>query len=181
MKKMAYLFLAGFLLCAYLTPVCGQEERGEEKVLVLRQAKEFRDSTVAVEVYLIDDILEAKITARMMHATKPRIYNAIVVGPKIGRLSSETRTTLTANLEQEEPYPTLSKDKGFINFGKGEKTKDLKGTLTRELVEFRLPKDKIKKGKKYKLWVQIMSMQKGGKYKTFKFDLEDLPELISRD
>ena len=113
--------------------------------------------------------------------SKPRIYNAIVVGPKIGRLSSETRTTLTASLEQEEPYPTLSKDKGFVNFGKGEKVKEHKGTLTRELIEFRLPKDKIKKGKKYSLWVQIASMKKGDKYKTFKFDLKDLPELISRD
>jgi len=166
---------------SYVMPICSQEEGHQERTLVLRQAKEFRKSTVAVEVYLIGNILEAKVTARMMHATKPRIYNAIIVGSKLGRLSSETRKTLPANLEQEEPYPTARKDKGFIHFGKKEKTKHSKGTPTRELIEFRIPKDKIVEGKKYRLWVQIMSMQKkGGKYKTFKFDLENLPELISQ-
>jgi len=43
---------------------------------------------------------------------------------------------------------------------------------------FDIPPDRVVDGKKYKLWVQIMSMQKGGKYKTFKFDLENLAELI---
>ena len=46
---------------------------------------------------------------------------------------------------------------------------------------FKIPRDKVRKGKKYKLWVQIESLQRGGKYKTFKFDIENLAELLLKE
>jgi len=41
-----------------------------------------------------------------------------------------------------------------------------------------IPEDRVRKGKKYQLWIQIESLQRGGKYKTYKFDLEKFAELI---
>jgi hypothetical protein len=143
-----------------------------EKTLVIRKAQEFQKSTVAVEAYLSDNIMETKITARM-YGTKPKIYNAIIVGPGLGRLSIESKEVLLASTEEDEPYSTSRNDKGFIHFGVDGVSKTAEGTLTRELLLFKIPKEKIKKTGKYRLWVQITSMQQGGKYKTFKFDLEN--------
>ncbi|MBU1147297.1 MAG: hypothetical protein KKD11_03000 [Candidatus Omnitrophica bacterium] len=42
----------------------------------------------------------------------------------------------------------------------------------------KIPRDRIKKDKECKLWIQIESMQRGGKRKTFKFDIENLAELL---
>ncbi|MBU3912080.1 MAG: hypothetical protein KKD90_05790, partial [Candidatus Omnitrophica bacterium] len=70
--------------------------------------------------------------------------------------------------------------KGFITFGSGKKDKKARGTLTRELLVFKIPQDKVIKGKKYRLWIQIMSMQEGGDYKTYKFDLKNFAELVSK-
>jgi len=152
----------------------------EEKTLILFEAKEFGGNTVAVKAYLTDNILEATVTARMQK-TKPKFHNAIIIGPKLGRLSIESKEVLLATAIEEEAYPTKKKDKAFIHFGKDEEDKKAKGTLTRELLVFKIPRDRVKKDKKYKLWIQIESMQRGGKRKTFKFDLENLAELLLKE
>ena len=149
------------------------------RLLLIREAEEFERSTVAVEGYLLTgNILEVKVTARM-YGTKPKIYNAIVVGPGLGRLSIDAKEILLASTEEDEPYPTSRKDRGFISFGRDGALKSASGTLTRELLLFKIPEDKIRKTGKYRLWIQIMSLQKSGKYKTFKFDLKDLYEKMS--
>ena len=50
------------------------------------------------------------------------------------------------------------------------------------LIYFKEYRDKIVKDKKYELWVKVESTKsgRGGKFHTFKFDLENLPELISQ-
>ncbi len=154
-----------------------QEEDSMGTILILREAQEFGDTTVAVEAHLIGDILQAKITARM-HGTKPKIHNAIIVGPGLGRLSIESKEVLLATAEEERPYPTSKKDRAFIDFRQKAETKIAKGALTRELMIFKIPRNKIVKGKKYQLWVQVESLQRGGKYKTFKFHLDNLPGLM---
>lgn len=172
------LFLA-CLISTFSSFAYPQNEEGKEtRILIVREAQEFEKNTVAVEAYLTGNILEAKVTARM-YGTKPKIYNAIIVGPGLGRLSIESKEILLASVEKEEPYPTSRKDRGFISFGGDNVLKTAEGTLTRELLLFKIPEEKIKKSGKYRLWIQIMSMQKGGKYKTFKFDLKDLYEKIS--
>ena len=176
MKKISLLLVA-FVMISSVPCLVTALRAQDEPVLIAREAQEFQKQTVAVEVYLKGNILEAKITARM-YKTKPKIHNAIVVGPGLGRLSIESKTVLVQDVIDDEPYPTSKKDKGFITFGSGKENKKAEGTLTRELMLFDIPPDRVVDGKKYKLWVQIMSMQKGGKYKTFKFDLENLAELI---
>ncbi|MBU0759042.1 MAG: hypothetical protein KKC66_03630 [Candidatus Omnitrophica bacterium] len=166
-------FITGLFNVGY-----AQDEQG--RVLLIREAQQFQNNTVAVEGYLMDNILEVKVTARMMHATKPKIYNALVVGSRLGRLEIESKEILLASVEEEEPYPTSRKDKGFVSFSGGKKNKRARGTLTRELLVFKIPRDKVVKGKRYRLWVQITSLQQGEKYKTFKFDLKDLYEKMSK-
>ncbi len=148
-----------------------------EKKQLLRQAARDNDVIVAVDAHAIDNIVEAKVTVRM-HKNKPKIYNALIVGPGLGRLSIETKDVLLASLEEEESYPTLKKDKGFITFKKAEDEKS-SGTLTRELLQFRVPRDRVMRGKRYRMWIQVVSLQRGGRKETFKFDLKNFPELIS--
>jgi hypothetical protein len=167
--------LTGFITLSTL--VSYAQEGAPGRVLLLREAQEFEKSTVAIEAYLTDNVLEVTIIARMP-GTKPKIHNAIIVGPRLGRLSCESKEVLLATVEAEEPFPTKRKDMAFISFSKSEETKKTKGTLTRELVVFRIPNERIIKGKKYELWVQIESLQKGGKYKTFKFDLQSLGDFL---
>lgn len=176
MKKISLLLIA-FVIISSVSCLVKLSRAQDEPILILRQAKEFKKQTVAVEARLKGNILEALITGRM-YKTKPKIHNAIIVGPRLGRLAIESKTILVQDVVDDEPYPTSKKDKGFITFGRKEENKRAKGTLTRELMLFDVPPDRVVDGKKYKLWVQIMSMQKGGKYKTFKFDLENLAELI---
>ncbi|MFC1621386.1 hypothetical protein ACFL2G_03680 [Candidatus Omnitrophota bacterium] len=173
MTKLLFVVLS----CVFVIGGVSISYAQEEKLLTLFEAKEFEKSTVAVKAYLTDNIFEATITARM-YQTKPKIHNAIVVGPKLGRLSIESKEVLLATTMEEEPYPTKRKDKGFIHFGKDKKNKKATGTLTRELLVFKIPEDKVKKDKKYKLWIQTESLQRGGKYKTFKFDLENFFERL---
>ena len=176
MSKPLLICIAVFCVTAAL---CAQVRAGEDGIPVLREAQEFGDNAVAVEVYLMDNILEARITARM-HGTKPKVYNAIVVGSGLGRLSFESKEVLLASIadEDEEPYLTKDKSRGIISFREKEKAKFARGTLTRELVQFVIPEDRVRKGKKYRLWIQIESLQRGGKYKTYKFDLEKFAELL---
>jgi hypothetical protein len=149
----------------------------EEKTLLLREAKQSRKTTVAVEAYLIDKhIVEVKVIARM-YAQKPRIYNVIIVGPRLGRISPLTRETLKLGLEPQEPFPTKER-KGFISFGPREKEKQPKGRLTQEVLKFKIPVHKLIPGKCYQLWVKIESMAKGGKIQNFKFDIPDFAETL---
>ena len=168
----------------------GQEqEQGQEQVegqetperrLVIREGKQSRANIVAVETYLVgNDILEVTVEARM-YAQKPKINDVIMVGPRLGRIHYKTRETVHATLEEEEPIP-ITKQGGFIVFGKRTKTKKPKGTLTKELFKLKIPTDKIVPGKRYQLWVQVESKTSGGgRPLRFKFDLKDLPELISQ-
>ncbi|MDP8216710.1 MAG: hypothetical protein P9L98_05280 [Candidatus Kaelpia imicola] len=143
----------------------------QDRVLLLREAKEHRRATAAVEAYLEGNILEVKVIARM-DRTKPRIYNVIVIGPKIGRLVPKMRETLYPTMEDEEPFPT-KKSGGFIRFSSKEEAKKTSGTLTKELLKFEIPSEKVVAGKRYQIWVKIESMQRGGDKESFKFDLED--------
>ena len=168
--------IMGILLSA-LNFSYAQEQEDAEGILVLREAKEYRKTTVAAQVYLIDDILEVTVIARM-YAEKPRFYKVSIVGPKLGRLSPKTREELTSMMEEETPYPTTKKGI-FISFGKKTKTKKARGTLIRELFQFKIPRDKIVPGKHYQLRVAVESKTRGGGMPVkFKFDLQDLPEFL---
>ncbi|MCD6080000.1 MAG: hypothetical protein J7J54_00940 [Candidatus Omnitrophica bacterium] len=150
----------------------------EAGTLLLREAKQDKKTTVAVEVYLVDkDVVEVKVIARM-YAQKPRIYNVIIIGPRLGRISPLTRETLPLGLEPTEPFPTKER-KGFISFGPREKEKQPKGRLTQELLRFKIPLQRLIPGKRYQLWVKIESMAKGGKIHSFKFDIPDFAEVLS--
>jgi len=117
MKKISLLLVA-FVIISSVPCLVTALRAQDEPVLIVREAQEFQKSTVAVEVYLEGNILEARITARM-YKTKPKVYNAIVVGPRLGRLSIESKTVLVQDVIDDEPYPTSKKDKGFITFGSG--------------------------------------------------------------
>ena len=154
------------------------EVASEEKVLVLRQAREERGGAAMVEVHLVGNVLEAKVSIRMFR-TKPKIANVILVGPKIGRMSPTSIKEILATLEDEAPYETIKRG-GFITFDENKKTKDLQGTVVRKMFKFKIPPEKIIPGGKYQLWVK--SKEEGynrrGKRLSYKFDLEKLPQLI---
>ena len=182
MVKLLILLLAVSFIAPIITVSYAQEE-----ARVIREAKEANRNLVAVEGYAMDDLFEVTVLARMKRE-KPRIHNAIVVGPGIGRLSCETKEVLVATTEELEPFMTKRKDKGFINFGKEEEEKSSevvgksnvrKGRITKAVYVFRIPREKLREDKKYKLWVQILSSQKGSKYKTYKFDLEDFAKYFA--
>jgi len=180
MKKMFALVATMGVLLSISNFSFAQEEEGAERILVLREAKQHKKTTVAVEAYLISDMLEVTVMVRM-YAGKPSIFNVILVGPKLGRISPKTSETVTATVEDEAPFPTTKRG-GFISFGKKTETKEAKGTLTKELFRFRIPTDKIVPGKRYQIWVKVQS-RKGkekGKIRGFKFDLESLAQLISQ-
>ncbi|MFC1658822.1 hypothetical protein ACFL1D_05510 [Candidatus Omnitrophota bacterium] len=156
-------------------------EEATERILVIEEAKERTKCAVAVEVYLIDDILEVTAIAKM-YTAKPLIHKVLVVGSKLGRLSPQERQTLYPKAEDQEAfYKTKDIEGGIIRLKKREKKKKLKeGALTKELIRFKIPTDKIVKKKRYQLWVKIESLQRGGQFESFKFELKDFPELVHR-
>jgi len=151
-----------------------------EKILVIREAKEDRKTAVSVEAYLIGNMLEAKVSARVERA-KPKLDNVIVIGPGIDRVSATKITQVFATTEEEAPY-TTTKRKGFISFAPDEKTKKIKGTVVRQLYTFKIPPEKIKPKGKYELWVKVRqdTAKKKGKLTRFKFGLDKLPELMKK-
>ena len=181
MKKMFVLVVTMGVLLSILNFSFAQEEGGAERILVAREAKQYKETTtVAVEAYLVGDVLEVTTMARMqMRTTKLRIYNILVVGPKLGRISLKTRETLTAVTEEEASFST-TKLGGLIRYSKKTREKKAKGILTKELAKFKIPADKIIPGKRYQLWVDVQSVQKKGRPVRFKFDLENLAQLISQ-
>ena len=167
------------VLFSFLDICYAQEEEVVEPILVIREGKQSKSNIVAVETYLIDDVLEVTVEARM-YAQKPKINDVILVGPRLGRIHYKTREIVYTTLEEEEPYP-ITKQGGFIVFGKRTKTKKPKGTLTKELFKIKVPKEKILPGKRYQLWVEVESKtDSGGRPLRFKFDLKDLSQLISQ-
>ncbi|MBU1853932.1 MAG: hypothetical protein KJ957_07810 [Candidatus Omnitrophica bacterium] len=183
MKRYLFITAATLILSGYISPMpnfsyAQEQTETEGPLLILREAQEKGKTTVAIEASLTENILEAKITSRM-YGTKPKIYNTLIVGSKLGRLSLQAKEVLLASIEDEEPYPTTNKNRAFISFSAKTKTKTATGTLTRELVEFKIPRDKIRQKKPYQMWAQIESLQRGGKYETFKFALEDFFERLN--
>ncbi len=171
MKRYIGLFAVGASLMLSVNAL------SKERVLIIREAKKSRHTTVAVEAYLEGDILEVKVIARMRR-TKPRIYNVIFLGPKVGRVVPDVRETLYPAMEGEESFPTKERE-GFISFDEKVKTKEARGTLTKELLKFRIPADRIIAGRRYQIWVKVESMQRSGDRESFKFDLENFPQFFS--
>lgn len=154
--------------------------RAADKELVIREAEELRKNAVAVEAYLVDDILEAKISVRIFRA-RPKIHNVIVVGPKLGRISPIEIEQLFATTEEEPPYETKERG-GFISFSDDTKTKSLKGTVVRKMFKFKIPPEKIVEDGHYQIWVKVKEEGHGrqGKMTSYKFDLEELPRLVKK-
>ena len=142
--------------------------------IVIREAEERRRITVAVEAYLIDDILEVAVTVRTkMRAAKLRIFKMLLVGPKLGRISPKTAETIAVTVGDEAPFPTI--------IGTKTEMKIAKGTPTKELFRFEIPADKIVPGGRYQIWVDVQNREgeEKGRIQRFKFDLENLTQLIS--
>lgn len=178
-KKLILIAITGILV-AISALSYGQEADAAGRVLLLRKAQERKKTTVAVEAYLTGDILEVTIIARM-YATKPKVYNAIIAGPGLGRMSPQERNTLYPRAEDEELlFLTEDMEGRFIRFSKKTEQKKAKGTLTKELVRFKIPVDKIKPRRRYQLRIKVESMQRSGQFESFEFDLGDLWQLVSR-
>ena len=175
-----FIVVTLFLL---LLSVCGisfsQGEEVFEKTLVLREAKQLKKTKVGIEAYLLEDILEVAVEVRM-YAERPKIVMVMLTGPGIGRVYHKTKEDIPVSLEEDDPYLVTKLD-GEISFSKRTKEKKLRGTLTKELYKFKVPVKKIKKGKRYQLWVEVESKRKGGRIPKFKFDLEELPELVAQE
>jgi len=176
-KKLMIVLVCIFAL--YLA-VSYAGEAGKRK-LILRQAQEVGKTSVAVEAYLAGDVLEVTAYARM-YGTRPKIYNLILVGPKLGRLSAQAKRTVYPKSEETEAdltFPTTKMDSGIISFSKKTKDKKSEGALTRELYGFKIPVDKIVPGKRYELRILIEGMQNTGQKVSFKFEFKDLAGELS--
>jgi len=147
----------------------------------LREAQEFGTNNVAVIGYLKDNIFEVKVIAGMFRA-KPEIDNCIVVGPKLGRLSASQKETVYPKAEDEVEDDTFMTDdvaRAFLlRFRKQRKKRQIKGALTRELYRFKIPKERIIRGKRYEIRIKIESSQNPGIGERFTFKLENFPELV---
>ena len=146
-------------------------QKGAERILVFREAEQRKKTNVAVEAYLIDDILEVAVTIRTkMRAAKLRIFKMLVVGPKLGRISPKTAETVAVTLEDETPFPTTIGTKTEMRIATG--------TPTKELFRFEIPADKMVSGGGYQIWVDVQNRegQEKGRIQRFKFDLEHLGE-----
>ena len=180
-KRLTMLALLAGILFSSPSVCRAQEEDPDKGVLVIREAQEFGDNNVAVIGYLKGNIFEVKVVAGMFR-TKPEIDNCIVVGPKLGRLSASQKETIYPKAEDEvedDVFMTDDVDGAFLlRFSKQRKKRQIKGALTRELYRYKIPKDKIIKGKKYELRVKIESTQNPGIGERFTFKLENFPELI---
>ena len=131
---MKSVFLMGLSIMIVLTTLASSYSYGQTseelgKELLIREALEIRKAVVAVEGHLTGDILEAKVSA-MIRGVKPKIYNIIIEGPRLGALIPVTIKSLYAVAEEEEPYPTGKKG-GFISFGDDKETRKLKGWTSR--------------------------------------------------
>ncbi|MFH1355406.1 MAG: hypothetical protein ABIH19_04590 [Candidatus Omnitrophota bacterium] len=156
--------------------VVEEEVMVEKRILVIREAREYKDTTVGVEAYLVGYILEVEVSARVADY-KPKIDNVLVVGPKLGRLSARTKEKLFTELGEEDPYLT-KRDAGLLGTKEKKREKKAKGRLTRELHVFEIPAEKIKKDKRYDLRIRLQDGEVEGQYRKFEFELKDFPELV---
>lgn len=157
------------------------EQETDAPVLILQAAQQRKKDSVAVIANLDDDILKVIILARM-YATKPNIYNVTLEGSGIGKLSPKERRTLFPTAEDEEiEFKTRKLEAGFIRLTPKEAKRKLKGTLTKEVARFKIPKDRIRPKKRYFLNVKIESLQNPGQYKKFKFELKKLAEELLKE
>lgn len=169
-RKFLILALFGLGLCSGYTRAQDSESQPR---LVLREGKQVRDDTVAVEITVFEDIIQARIEVRMLRE-RPKISNVLLVGPKLGRMIYTRKEEIPVSLEEGDPY--LVSEKGGIFSSRNKKEyKNPKGTLTAELFQFKVPLEKLVKGKKYQLWVDVEGKNSAGKTPLkFKFDLPDL-------
>ncbi len=179
MKRFNLLLLAGifsFFLFSFT------QAQASERKMILREAKERGRASVAIEAYLTDDILEVTVYARM-YATKPKIFGVILAGPKLGRLGFLTKEILYPKAEEEDEelvFPTKDVQGGYIRFSKKTRDKKTQGALTREMVKFKIPIEKILPNKPYELRVKIESMQTPGEIETFEFPLNDFAQAFEQ-
>lgn len=177
-KRLIFLSVVIFILSCILNYSYAGQSDISGPALVIREGKQLKKTTVAVEGYLYDGILEVKVEARM-YAERPKIIDVMLVGPRLGRVHYKTREDIPVSLEEEDPY-LITKVDGLISFSNRTKDKVPKGTLTKELFKIKVPVEKIQPGKRYQLWVEVESKRRGGRFPKFKFNLKKLPELISQ-
>ena len=159
----------------------GEQEDAHEGTLVIRKALQKRKNYTAITAYLIEDVLEVEVIATM-RGEKPNIYDVLFIGSGVGRISPKERQTIVAKVDDKELiFNTEKKEAGFIRFTKKEREKKLKGRLTKEMVKFKLPLDKIKENKRYTIKIKIESLQRPGQFKKYEFELEDLHEAVKAE
>jgi hypothetical protein len=160
----------------------GDTQMAEAKIpaLVLKEAQQRGETTAAVEVYLIEDILEVTVYATM-YAARPQIYNVTLVGPGLGRLAPLERQSLRATAKDKQLiFETKDREGGFIRFTKRTKKKKMQGAITKELIKFKIPTKRVIPKKRYELRIKLESGQIPGKYYNFKFRIEDLAGLLTQ-
>ncbi|MFC1514594.1 hypothetical protein ACFL5X_01665 [Candidatus Omnitrophota bacterium] len=180
-RTIAILLLAVFLLS---TGVCfGQPlaRPREEKILVVREGKQLKKTTVTVEGYLVDDILDVTVGVRMP-SDRAKINKFYLTGPGLGKIHYAARTVVPPSVDDvdEEPFPVTKVD-GMIMFGDRTREKTPKGRLTKESFQLKVPIDKIKPGKRYELVVDVESQEKAQRIPKFKFHLQGFAELIANN
>jgi hypothetical protein len=178
MSKRPYLILAAITAVFIAITACALETDATERIRVIREAKEDSEAAVAVEGFTEKDIFSVKVTVRIEGAT-PNIYSVLLVGPNLGRMSPTSIESLYAVTEQEEPYQTIMRG-AFISFGNDAKSKSLQGRVTRKRAEYRIPAGTIKPEGDYQIWVRVESSKKRGRITTYRFDLEEFPELFNK-
>ncbi len=180
MIKKSALAILITAICFTNVVFCFAQNDNDGRVLIMRQAQERKKTIVSVEAYLIEDIIELTLSARM-YAAKPKFFNITIAGPKIGRLAPKTREMIYAvSTEEEDSILTTELEGGILRTSKKNKVKKAEGTLTKELVKFKIPRGKIIPGGRYRLWIKIEGMQGKIPIQTFKFSLDNLPELIAQ-
>jgi len=175
MRFLFSLLAALSILFSFPSLSFSQDHNQPEKKFIIREGKQVRDNVVAIEAYRIGDILEVKVEARM-YAQRPRIKNVLIVGPRIGRVSYKRKEEIPLEFEEEDPY-LITKERGILSLRKRSKTKQPKGTMTKELFKIDVPWDKIVEGKRYQLWVDVESKTSGQRPLKFRFDLDNLSEV----
>ncbi len=170
-KRVSFVIVAIAFVCILSSKVFSQQQDSVKAGLVLREGKQVRNDTVAVEVYVVDGILEVRVEVRM-YSERPKIKNVMLVGPRVGRLSYDLKEEIPLILEEEDPY-LIRSEGGVISRGEKKKYKKPKGTLTKELFKIKVPWEKIVPDKRYQLWVDVESKTRGGERpKKFRFNLE---------
>ena len=179
MRKSLIVPILGVAIAFCLCLCQVQDAAAAERALVLRQSLEDQKAAVAVEAYLEGDTLEVKVSARMLDS-KPKIYDVILIGPKLGRLNPVTIDKVYAEVEEEEPYPVVKRGGGLVTFGKTKSYKQRKARTVRKLAVFRIPADQIVPGGRYELQVKIEKFQGKGKLRVYDFDLKNLSMLVHK-